>query len=337
MTILSMSDIQAHLDGLAKPPGSLGKLENIAARLSFIQQSLQPQTHPRRLVLFAADHGVVASGVSAWPSNVTAVMIQTIASGRAASTILGQTTDTDVHIVDVGSMDCTISAPHIPYRKARIANGTKNLAIEAAMTPQEFDTAWAVGVEEAQKATGDGVKVIAAGEMGIGNTTAAACLTALLANTSIEKAVGRGAGADDTIFKQKIRIVKQATERAQRHMNRDAKAAIASVCGFEIAAMAGFYTQAHKNGLTIVLDGYVTTAAALIAQFFMPTLPTSMLAAHQSAEPGHKSALKILGLSPLLEWGMRLGEGTGALMAMPQLDCAAAILSRMATLAEVLE
>ena len=182
----------------------------------------------------------------------------------------------------------------------------------------------------------EGYHVLIAGEMGIGNTTPAACLAMLLTGIDAATATGKGAGADDAMRAHKQMIVERAVERERPVLQANPKAAIAALCGFEIAAMAGYYAAAAKAGVTILLDGYVTTAAALIAERLAPGTASQMIAAHLSAEPGHRAALDMLQLKPILEWEMRLGEGTGALTALPLLDAAAALLNDVATLAEVM-
>jgi nicotinate-nucleotide--dimethylbenzimidazole phosphoribosyltransferase len=334
--MLTFETIAAHLDALAKPQGSLGKLEQVAARLAFTQQSLIPQTRPRRIVLFAGDHGVVNSGVSAWPSAVTTAMMATIARGRASSNALAQSADCDLRLVDMGSIT-PLPRPHPPFMaQQRIVAGTADLAHGPAMTVAQFDAAWDVGAGEARAAVAQGYQILLSGEMGIGNTTPAACLTMLLTGADAATVTGKGAGADDAMRAHKQAIVASAVAREQGRLGSDPKAAIAALCGFEIAAMAGFYAAAAQAGATILLDGYVTTAAALIAQHLVPGTASRMIAAHLSAEPGHRAALDTLGLEPMLEWQMRLGEGTGALTALPLLDAAAALLCDVATLAEVL-
>jgi nicotinate-nucleotide--dimethylbenzimidazole phosphoribosyltransferase len=333
--MLTRDMINAHLNALAKPQGSLGKLEHIAARLAIIQQSLSPGTRPRRLVLFAGDHGVVGSGVSAWPSAVTTAMMATIARGRASSSALARASDCDVQLVDVGSIT-PLAPPHpLFFAERRIAPGTADLAHGPAMTAAQFDAAWAVGEAQAHAAMADGYRVLLAGEMGIGNTTPAACLTMLLTQADATTATGKGAGADDAMRARKQHIVAQAVARERTALAANPKTAIAALCGFEIAAMAGYYAAAAHAGATILLDGYVTTAAALVAEHLAPGTANRMIAAHLSAEPGHKAALATLQLEPILEWEMRLGEGTGALTALPLLDAAAALLKDVATLAEV--
>jgi nicotinate-nucleotide--dimethylbenzimidazole phosphoribosyltransferase len=329
------ASVWAHLDALAKPQRSLGKLEALAVRLAMIQQRLDPETRPRRIVLFAADHGVVAQGVSAWPQAVTGLMVATIQAGRATSSALARAQDCDLRLVDVGvALPPPSPFPEF-YRDSSIAPGTADLAVTPAMTAQQFDAAWAIGADEARRAKADGYRVLIAGEMGIGNTTPASCLTALLAEASTADAVGRGAGADDAALAVKTRIVADATARAAELLATNPRDAIASVAGFEIAAMAGFFATGAAQGSTLLLDGFVATAAALVAERLAPGSRHAMIAAHRSAEPGHGAALAELGLEPLLEWQMRLGEGTGALVALPLLDSAAALLRDVARLSDL--
>lgn len=333
--MITEDDVWAHLDALAKPRSSLGRLEALAVRLAVIQQRHDPVTQPRRIVLFAGDHGVVADGVSAWPSEVTGLMVGTILSGRATSSAFAAVHRCDLRLIDVGGL-----APppeHTPdyFRHARIAPGTSSLAHGPAMTVAEFDAAWKVGAEEAESAMADGYRLLIAGEMGIGNTTPAACLTALLTGAAPEGATGPGAGAGADVVAVKARIVAVATARAAALLAGDPRGAIAEVCGHEIAAMAGFFARGAELGATLLLDGYVATAGALIAERLAPGTARSLIAGHRSAEPGHKAALDALGLEPLLDWGMRLGEGTGALVALPLIDTAAALLTGVARLDEL--
>jgi nicotinate-nucleotide--dimethylbenzimidazole phosphoribosyltransferase len=329
----ALTQALAHLDALAKPRGSLGALEAVAARLAATQGTLSPLTRPRRIVLFAADHGCVAAGVTAWPSAVTGLMVATIAAGKAASSVLARNTGTDLRLVDVGTLGPQLDPAPAFYRYAPVRAGTANLAVAPALSVADFDAAWALGAEEARRAAADGCKVVAAGEMGIGNTTSSACLAMLLADVPLDHAVGPGAGSDGTVMASKREVVAAAVGRARPGTG---KASIAAVAGLELVAMAGFYAAAAEAGMTVVLDGYVSGAAALIAQRLSPGCIGNMIAGHCSAEPGHRAVLAKLGLAPVLDWSMRLGEGTGALLAMPMLDAAAAILSGMATLADVL-
>jgi nicotinate-nucleotide--dimethylbenzimidazole phosphoribosyltransferase len=329
--MLTPSDIRRHLDRLTKPPGSLGRLEDLAVRLAGIQQTLAPKTRPRRLVLFAADHGVVSEGVTAWPAEVTHLMVRNIVAGGAASSVLARSTGTELRIIDVGTLGPDLGqAPGYACRKVRAGSG--NLVVGPALAVDEFEKALEVGREQAAAAADDGMKVLAAGEMGIGNSTPASCLTALLSGVPPELAVGRGAGADDAILARKREVVTRAVEAQRAILPGSPRAAIAAVTGLEIAALAGFFMAAAEHHLTVALDGFIATAAALVAERLRPGTATAMIAAHRSAEPGHAAALQHLGLEPLLDtWGMRLGEGTGALLLLPMLDAAAAMLGEMAT------
>ena len=343
MTSLGSQDIWNHLDSLTKPARSLGRLEELAARLCEVQQTLFPQTTPRRIVLFAGDHGVTASGVTAWPSEVTRLMVKNIRAGGAASTVLARQTQTDAMLIDVGVLgdvcadegQAPAERPGIRFRRRRIRAGTRDLALEPALLLDEFEAAIQVGRDEARRAASDGMRVVAAGEMGIGNTTPSACVAMLLADVPLGEAVGRGAGADDAVLDRKRQVVEEAVARVRRQWAREPLVALAAVAGLEIAAMAGFYAEAHAAGLTIVLDGYVAGAAALIAEVLTPGVTGSMVASHLSAEPGHRFVLDRLRLGPFLHWNLRLGEGTGALLLMPLLDAAAAITTQMARLQDL--
>jgi nicotinate-nucleotide--dimethylbenzimidazole phosphoribosyltransferase len=330
--MIDTAAVWRHLDALAKPRRSMGRLEELAVRLALTQRRIDATTRPRRLVLFAGDHGVVADGVSAWPSAVTGMMVATIAAGRATSNALAAAHDCPLCLVDVGVAGERLAGAPGFFRDARVADGTASLARGAAMDAAGFAAAWQVGEEEARRALADGAALLIAGEMGIGNTAAAACLTALLTDVDTDRAVGRGAGADDAVLAAKRRIVADAVSRARPLLATDPPAAIAAVTGYEIAAMAGFYAAGGAGGATLLLDGYVATAAALVAERLVPGTVRAMIAGHRSAEPGHGAALARLDLEPLLEWEMRLGEGSGALVALPLLDAAAALLCDVARL-----
>lgn len=333
MTI-TPENVQARLDALAKPKGSLARLEALAVELAVAQQSLTPTTRPRRIVLFAGDHGVVAQGVTPWPSAVTTAMVATILNGRASSTALAGAHDVDVRVVDAGMAEPPCGPFPAHYRAAAVARGTADLSQGPAIDEAQFDAAWALGADEARRAVAEGFRLLIAGEMGIGNTTPSACITHAITGISADTATGSGAGADAAMREMKRAIVADAVARL---CGRRDKAALAAVAGFEIAAMAGFYAEGATLGAVLLLDGYVTTAAALIAEELAPGTRQRMIAAHRSAEPGHGAALAHLGLEPVLDWGMRLGEGTGALTALPLLDSAAALLTNVATLAEIME
>ncbi len=333
---LTPGAVRAHLDALAKPPGSLGRLEDVAVALAVASQSLRPATRPRRVVLFAGDHGVVASGVTAWPSEVTTAMIATIASGRASSSALAGVAGCRLRLVDVGSQKPLGVAESEGYAERRVSAGTADLAEGPAMTSEQLHAAWEVGADEARTALDAGDRLLLTGEMGIGNTTPAACLTALLTGVDPVTAVGPGAGADPQTLARKQRVVAAAVTRERPLLDADPVAAVAALGGLEIAAMAGFLAEGARGGAVLLLDGYVATAAALVAERLAPGTRARMLAGHLSAESGHRHALDALGLEPVLDWGMRLGEGTGALTALPLLDAAVALLGDVAALSEVL-
>jgi len=330
---ITATTVQSRLDRLAKPPGSLGRLESLAVELALAQNRLAPVTRPRRLVLFAADHGVVAQRVTPWPQAVTTAMVVTILKGRASSTALARAQGVDLRIIDAGMAQPPAGVLPAHFHSAPVGPGTADLALGPAMDEGEFDRAWQLGVAEARAACAGGYPLLIAGEMGIGNTTAAACLTHALTGIDPDLATGSGAGADPAMRLHKREIVAKAVARLGEARDRPALAAIA---GFEIVAMAGFYAAGAAGGTALLLDGYVTAAAALIAESLAPGTARAMIAAHRSAEPGHGAALARLGLSPILDWQMRLGEGTGALTALPLLDSAATLLGDVATLEEAL-
>jgi len=333
-SMLDAETVKDHLDSLAKPPGSLGKLEALAIRLAVTQGTLKAKTKPRKLLIFAGDHGVVEEGVGIWPSAVTSAMIGVIANGRASCSALAACCDTPVALIDVGSM---IEAPPggAIYRDARVARGSGNLAQGHALTPDQFWAAWMVGEEALNACAKEGCKVVAVGEVGIGNTTAAACLIALIAQADPGATVGQGAGSTSVTLAKKHEVVADAVARAIEYTDSDPVTAMAGVAGFEIVAMAGAIAAAAHAEVTIVLDGVVSAAAALIAASVDPAALETAIASHTGAEPAHAIALEKLGLEPFLDWQMRLGEGTGALLLLPMLDAAANLLSGVATLKEV--
>jgi nicotinate-nucleotide--dimethylbenzimidazole phosphoribosyltransferase len=308
-------------------------LERLAERLAVTQGTLKPRTRPRRLLIFAGDHGVVAEGVGIWPSAVTAAMIGLVAEGRAASSALARACGTDLVLVDVGSLAPRDAGPVVLDR--HVARGSANLAMEPALTAAQFEAAFQVGAEEARRAAADGCRIIAVGELGIGNTTPASCLISLLTGRDPDALVGPGAGATEATLARKRRVVAAAVARVRPRLALDPLAAMAEVGGYEIAALAGAITAAARAGVTVVLDGMVTLAAALIARQLDPGALNTAIAAHAGAEPAHGVALESLGLQGFIDWQLRLGEGTGALLLMPMLDAAAALLTDVAMLSEV--
>lgn len=326
--------VAAHLDRLAKPKGSLGRLEELAVRLGSIQGTLKPETKPRRLIVFAGDHGVVADGVGIWPQAVTGAMVATIAAGRASCSALARAFDASVRLIDVGSVIDDMPSSPI-YCDRRVGRSTASLAQGPAMTADEFWAAWMAGQATVAEARADGVRVVVLGEIGIGNTTAAAALIALGCEQDSDALVGAGAGATAETLQRKRAVVREAVARARTVIADDPVAAMAAVAGFEIVAMAGAIAAAGDAELPVVLDGVVSGAAAIVAQAVDPAALETAIASHVSAEPAHRIALERLGLEPFLDWGLRLGEGTGGLLMLPMLDAAAALLEDVATLDEV--
>jgi nicotinate-nucleotide--dimethylbenzimidazole phosphoribosyltransferase len=323
-------EIRERLNSLAKPRAGFGKLETLAFELCRIQQTLQPVTIPRRLVLFAADHGVATEGISAWPQGHTRRLLNAALAGNAACSILANSTSTELHTVDVGVLG--VSSETNPTHRARLVrSGSRNLSVEPAMTVEEFRGALEIGRNHADEAYRDQIRIVAVGEIGVGNSTVASCLTALLTGEPVESVVGPGAGVDNATLERKRKIVQLAVARSRSLMHTNLESAIADVAGLEVVAMAGFFQRAAERKMTVVLDGFISTAAALVADKLSPGSARYLIAAHRSTEPGHTVALAYLNLIPILEWEMRVGEGTGALLLMPLLDAAAAIITHMTT------
>ena len=318
------------LDGKTKPRGSLGRLEELACRIAGIRASAAPGRLEPAVVVAAADHGVAVEGVSAYPQEVTAQMLGTFAGGGAAVCVLARQAGARLIVVDVGVRE-PIDHPAVLDR--RIRAGTANIAREPAMTRGEAEEALAAGIELADGLVDDGVGVIALGEIGIANTTAASALTAVLLDADPAAVCGRGTGIDDQRLSHKIAVVRRALGRTPVDPT-DPVGAIAAVGGLEIAALAGVTLGAGARRTPVLVDGFITAAAALAATRLCPSCGDALIAAHRSPEPGHGAILAALGLEPLLDLRLRLGEGTGATLALPLIAAALAVLSEMATFDE---
>ncbi|MCR4374993.1 MAG: nicotinate-nucleotide--dimethylbenzimidazole phosphoribosyltransferase [Acidobacteria bacterium] len=319
------------LDRLTKPPGSLGGLEEIALRCCAIQETLDLTTSPRRILVCAGDHGVVAEGVSAYPKAVTAQMVANITSGGAAINALAAAAGADVWIVDVGVDGPTaVDGGHARLVSRRVRNGTRNMLEEAAMSEVEMLDALQVGLDLSAQAAADGVRLVGLGEMGIGNTTAASAVTAGVTGRPPARVTGRGTGVDDGTLARKVAVVERAVA-AHGCVPGAPLDVLRTVGGLEIAALCGVCLGAAAHRLAIVTDGFVATSAALIAAALAPSLVGYLFAGHLSPEPGHAVQLEHLGLRPLLNLNMRLGEGTGAALAMPVIGAAALAFTSMAT------
>lgn len=322
---------RAHQDQLTKPPGSLGYLEELGVRLAAIQQTLRPTLGKGAVIVCAADHGVTAEGVSAYPSEVTAQMLLNFRAGGAAINQIARAADAQVYVLDVGINSPTPSPE-------RVRSGTGNIAREAAMTRAEAEQAIRVGAEAARRAIAEGATILAAGDMGIGNTTTAAALTAALLGLDAEAVTGRGTGVDDARYQKKLQVVDTALSRARARLGDLAQAGplelLTELGGLEIAAIAGVFLAGAQAGLPLVTDGFPVTAGALLACRIEPNVRDYLFAGHRSVEPGHRRQLEALGLRPILELDMRLGEGTGAALSFPILRAAAAVMAGMATFAQ---
>ncbi len=312
------------LDQKTKPPRSLGQLESIAAQVSAIQQSLTPDASLARALIFAADHGITASGVSAYPQEVTRQMLLNFAAGGAAINAICHSNQIDLEVINTG----VIGEPVPGTVDAKIADGTANMLQAPAMTDAQYLMAIQAGRDAVTRAQEQGISLITVGEMGIGNTTAAAAIVAALCNTSGAMSTGRGTGLDDEGLQHKQQVVEQLL---QLYPSREAADVLRCMGGFEIAALCGAMLQCTESKTILVVDGYITTAAALCAVSIDDSVKPHLIFAHQSAEPGHLIALNHLKVTPLLTLDMRLGEGSGAALAVPLIRSAVAILNDMAT------
>jgi len=319
------------LDTLTKPPRSLGRLESIGAQLARIQGTVLPTVAAKRILLMAGDHGVVAEGISPYPQDVTWQMVANFASGGAAINQIARSVGASVEVYDVGVARDLSELRNI--RHANVCHGTQNMALGPAMTRETCCRAILVGVEAAREAAEQGMTLLGTGEMGIGNTTAAAALTAAYAGAPVELVVGRGTGLDDEGVAHKTQVVRTALE-VNSVQDLDALGILSAVGGLEIAALAGVVIGAAEQGVAVVSDGFISGAATLAALTLCPVSREYVLASHLSVEPGHKVLLEFMGLTPVFDLDMRLGEGTGAALAMSVIDASCAMMSGMATFAE---
>ncbi|MEO1061085.1 MAG: nicotinate-nucleotide--dimethylbenzimidazole phosphoribosyltransferase [Actinomycetota bacterium] len=324
---------RARWDTRVKPPGSLGGVEDLAVRLASISGTCPPPAIEAPVVLvFAADHGVVAEGVTAWPSAITRLMAATVSSGGAAINAFARTVGAEVRLVDVGMLPGEPAAiPGLLDR--RVAEGTANLAAEPAMTVPQLRSALDAGAAEASAAIDEGVDCLIGGELGIGNTTAAATTIAALVPIGERPIAGRGAGLAAADLPHKERVVRAAAERARAIP--DPIERFAAVGGLEIAALAGSYVAAAARRCPVVVDGVIGAAALVAADALVPGTAAGCIAGHRSAEPAASIALAHLGLEPVIDLGLRLGEGTGAALAVPVLRAAVAALTDMDELPDV--
>ncbi len=318
---------QAALDAKTKPRGSLGELEGLVCRIAGIRGTASPGRLAAALVLAAGDHGYARRGVSAYPQEVTGQMLAAFARGGAAIDVLARETGLRLVVVDAGVAE-PLAAPSI--RQVRLGAGTADATAGPAMSREDAANGILAGAGIADELAGEGYGIIATGDMGIGNTTAAAAVCAALLPASPEAVCGRGTGVDDEGLRRKVEAVRSALD-VNRPGPADPVGALAAVGGFELAVLTGVCLGAAAAGAVVLLDGFVTGAAALVAARLAPDAAARMVASHRSPEPGHPLVLAELGLRPLLDLGLRLGEGSGAALALPVVSAALALLADMAT------
>ncbi|KKM10473.1 nicotinate-nucleotide--dimethylbenzimidazole phosphoribosyltransferase [Clostridiales bacterium PH28_bin88] len=326
-----MAQTQARLDSLTKPPGSLGVLEDIARQVAGITRQVRPQLLKKCSVLMAADHGVVAEGVSAFPREVTPQMVLNFARGGAAMNVLARHVGAELVLVDIG---VAADLPDMPgLLKKKVAYGTANMAQGPAMTGEQAVRAVEVGIEIVEGLVSQGFGLIGTGEMGIGNTTPSTAIVAAFSGLPVEEVVGRGTGVDDARLRSKIQAIERALE-VNRPDPGDPLDVLSKVGGLEIAGLAGVMLGAAANQVPVMVDGFISGAAALVATRLSPAVKDYLIGSHLSEEPGHKVMLESIGIKPMLHMHMRLGEGTGAALAMTLVDAAIKILNEMATFAD---
>ena len=326
-----MAKAQAKLDNKTKPLGSLGRLEEFARRVAAITGSLAPDTAKKIIFTFAGDHGVVEEGVSACPKEVTSQMVFNFLRGGAGVNVLARHSGVEVRVVDVGVDFDFEPTPGLIIDK--VAKGTRNFVKGPAMSREEAMAAMEVGIGLANRAKAEGVAMLGTGEMGIGNTTPSSAIIAAISGKTVRDVTHRGTGINDAALSNKIRVIEQGLELNKPDPS-DPIDVLAKVGGLEIAAIGGLVLGAAANRLPVVVDGFISTAGALIASELNPHVKEYIFAAHESVEIGHRFMLDRIGAAPILDLNFRLGEGTGAALAMGLIEAGVKILKEMATFEE---
>ena len=324
----TVAKTQKHLDSLTKPQGSLGRLEEIARKIVEITQKDSPILSNKVIFTMAADHGVAAEGISAFPQEVTPQMVYNFLGAGAGINVLAKQAGARVVIVDMGVKHDF--KPHKDLRIKKIALGTKNIAKGPAMSKEEALKAVEAGIEVFEDEFEQGIDIVGLGDMGIGNTTASSAIVSVVTAAIADEVTGRGTGIDDKVYQHKIEVIKAAIE-CNKPDPQDGIDILSKIGGFEVGGLAGVILAACAHKVPVVIDGFISTAAALIAYKLEPKVKEYMIAAHSSVEKGHKIALDYLGLKPLLNLDLRLGEGTGAALAIPIIESSLKILTDMAT------
>jgi len=326
-----MEQTQERLDDLTKPLGSLGVMECIAKKIAGITNVVKPGLPKKTCILMAGDHGVVAEGVSAYPSEVTPQMVMNFISGGAAMNVLSRHVGAELLIVDMGVGS---DLPDMPLLiKKKVAYGTNNMCSGPAMSREQAVEAIENGIEVAEEVILKGAGLIGIGEMGIGNTTPSTAIISLYSGKKVEEVVGRGTGVDDERLNIKINAIKRAVEINKPDI-ADPIDVLSKVGGYEIAGLTGVIIACGTHRVPVVIDGFISGAAAVIAVALKTEVKDYLIASHLSEEPGHRAMLDYLGLKPMLHMNMRLGEGTGAALAMDIIDASLKILNEMATFSE---
>jgi nicotinate-nucleotide--dimethylbenzimidazole phosphoribosyltransferase len=331
LDLKSMAAAKARQDTLTKPTGSLGRLEELSIRIAGIQGKPLPQIKQKAAIVMAADHGVAVRGTSAYPQEVTAEMVLNFLHGGAGINVISRQVGASVVIVDMGVAKKLESNPGLISR--RIAAGTQDMSKGPAMTVAQATRSVEAGIEIVTTEIKKGLDIVATGDMGIGNTTASAAICAVMTGKTAAEVTGRGTGLDDRQLEQKIMIINEAITLNKPDSSKPLEV-LAKVGGFEIGGLAGVILGAASHRIPVIIDGFISGAAALIAAGLCPQCKDYMIAGHCSVEPGHKIILQHLGLKPLLDLEMRLGEGTGAALAMSFAETSVRILTEMATFAE---
>lgn len=330
-------DTQAHEQALArqqqltKPAGSLGQLEAVAVQLAGLQGQVKPSVDHLWIAIFAGDHGVVAEGVSAFPQEVTGQMLHNFVTGGAAISVLARQLDAKLEVVDLGTITPTLNLPGV--RHLNIGLGTANFVNGPAMTEAQGQLALQAGRDSVHRAITSGAQLFIGGEMGIGNTTAASALACALLDCQVSDLTGPGTGLNAQGVSHKVAVIERALALHAGDRD-DALKTLFNLGGFEIAALVGAYLACAQEGVVVLVDGFICTVAALVATRLNPGCREWLLFGHRGAEPGHRHVLQSLNAEPLLELGLRLGEGSGAALAVPLLRLACALHGQMATFAE---
>lgn len=324
--------VQKEFDGLAKPVGSLGKLEKAAAKIAGITHTHEPTVDPAAIALFGADHGIASDeSVTPWPQAITGIMLEVMGEHKAAVSVFAEAADVFLQIINVGALNDSQSDQ---VRNVRVASGTNDIRTKDAMTHAVALAAIEVGAQTAERLIAGGSRALLTGEVGIGNTTPSAALIARLTDSTAEQVTGRGSGIDDETFSRKVKIVQALIEKTEKE--RDPIQLLAQIGGIEIAALVGYILRGVSLRVPVVLDGVITLAAATVANVINPRISQFLIAGHASSEPGSQIALKHLDLDPILNIELRLGEGTGALLALPILRTSCQALSQMARIKDLM-